>query len=258
MGGRRLTFRVDEPGTELHGSWLTLAHDPVAGIVMDAPPQVAFRALVEAGWRWYRERDITAERVSEFRKCQFRIYGDLDAQTRIMEKLRVAGCELGEAVWTERSEAQRADSLSWVEVRYAIDDLVLRTVAKIAFNYLARVTQERVPGFVRRQEFDALRAFVRHGTKPEWPVVEIQQKKLLLGDTREYRITNGHVLCASWPEPRKPPIGKVSLFNEVTYAVRFSAAVPGIWWDLDSGHHFDIRRRTVSKLASVNTLVLGR
>ena len=54
-----------------------------------------------------------------------------------------------------------------------------------------------------------------------------------------------------------PPIGKESLFNQITYLVRFTNQVPGIWWDLDSGHHFDVSRRRLSKLGSVNPLMLG-
>ena len=257
VGGRRLTFRVDEPGTEFHGSWVTLAYNPEQGIVMDAPPQVAFRSLVEPEWRWYRERDITAARLDEFRRCEFRIYGNPDDHARIMEKLKAAGCELSESLWSGLTDEQRDGGLAWVQVRYAIDDLVLRTVAKIAFNYLAKTTEQRVPGFVRRPEFDAIRQFIRHGTKPDWPVVEIEHKKMLLGDTRNYRITNGHLLGVSWPDPRSAPIGNVSLFNQITYLVRFTNQVPGIWWDLDCGHHFDVSRRRLSKLGSVNPLILG-
>lgn len=257
VGGRRLTFRIDDRGSEYHDSWVTLAHNPEQGLVMDAPPQAAFRRADEAEWRWYRERDLTADRAEEFRKCQFRIYGSPDDHTRIAERLRTAGVEINDAIWTDVPEEDRRSSVSWVEVRYSIDDLVLRTVAKIAFNYLARVTEDRVRGFVKRPEFEEIRQFIRHGTKPAWNVVSISDKKMLLGDSRRFRITNGHLIGVSWPDPQRPPIGKVSLFNQITYVVQFSESPPGIWWELDSGHHFDIQSRRMSKLASVNPLLLS-
>ena len=104
VGGRRLTFCIDEPGTEYHGSWVTLAHDPTHGMVMDAPPQAAFRRADETEWRWYRERDMTADRMSEFRKCQFRIYGSPEDHARIVEQLRAAGVEMNDALWSDVPE----------------------------------------------------------------------------------------------------------------------------------------------------------
>jgi hypothetical protein len=41
----------------------------------------------------------------------------------------------------ELTEEQREGGLSWVEMRYAVDDPVFRTVEKIAFNYLAYTTE---------------------------------------------------------------------------------------------------------------------
>lgn len=256
VGGRRLTFRIDEPGTEFHGSWMTLVYDPEHQIAMDAPPQVAFRGPFEPEWRWYLERDLTIDRLPEFRKCQFRIFGPKEDIARILEKMRAIGVTVEQSTWTELSAETQHPKLETVEVRYAVDDIVFRAVAKIAFNYLTKMTEERVPGFVRREEFTEIRAFIRHGIKPNWNPVSIATGKMLLGDTRGYRITNGHLLGVSWPDPNKVPVGKVSLFNQITYVVQFTDRVPGIWWELDAGHHFDITTRAMSKLASVNPLVL--
>jgi hypothetical protein len=53
--------------------------------------------------------------------------------------------ELGS--WTDISDQTKDPTFETVRIRYGIDDVVLRSVAKIAFNYLAWVTEERVPGF---------------------------------------------------------------------------------------------------------------
>lgn len=116
--------------------------------------------------------------------------------------------------------------------------------------------EDRLPGFARREAFSAVRDYIRHGVKPDWDVVTLSDKRMLMGDTRAYRITNGPLLGVSWPDPRRVPIGKVSLFNQITYVVQFTDRVPGIWWEFDSGHHFDITTREMTKLLSVNPLLL--
>lgn len=255
VGGRRLTFHIDEPGTEFHGSWMSLAYDPEREIVMEAPAQVAFRRRDETEWRWYLERDITKERLPEFRTCQFRVYGRQESVARIAERMEAIGLSSETSLWTDISEETQTPSFEMVRIRYEIDDVVLRSVAKIVFNYLARVTEDRLPGFVRREEFAPIRSFIRHGTQPAWNPVSIGDGNVQLADTRT-RITSGHVLVAAWPDPRRSPVGNVSLFNQLTYVVRFADRVPGVWWELDSGHYFNIRTRKVTKMVAVNPMVL--
>jgi hypothetical protein len=260
IGGRRLTFRIDEPGSEHHGAWMTLAHSDEHGVVTQLLPQVGFRGTLETQWNWFRIWDLEPERSGEFRKRRFTILGTPEETATIVARLREIGVEIKEAIWNGDPDASQPPNATPVtlEIRYALDDVVLRTVAKIAFNYLTHVTQDRVPDFVYRPEFDALREFIRKGVQPSWDPVVVSSKKMLLGDTGQHRITGGHLLGVSWPHPRQVPIGKVSLFNEITYVVRFSGDVPGIWWDLDSGHIFDINRRVVAKMSSANPLILGR
>lgn len=256
VGGRRLTFSIEEPGSEFHGSWMTLAYDRERGIVMEAPPQVAFRRRDETEWQWYLERDLTEERLSELRTSQFRIYGRAEITARILDRMREIGLAPAPGSWTDISDQTKDPTFETVRIHYVIDDVVLRTVAKIAFNYLAWVTEKRVPGFVRREEFAPIRAFIRHGTRPNWNPVGVGSATADLGDIRKMRITSGHVLVAAWPDPRSVPVGNVSLFNQITYVVRFAERVPGIWWDLYSGHYFDIQKREVREMVGTNPLLV--
>jgi hypothetical protein len=258
VGGRRLTFSVEMPGSEFHGSWMTLAYDPDCEIVMEAPPQVAFRRRDEAEWRWYLERDLSEEKLQELRTSEFRIYGSEENSARILAKMRSIGLAPEQGAWTDISEQTRDPTFETVKIRYVIDEIVMRTVSKIAFNYLAWVTQERVRGLVRREEFAPIRAFIRHGTRPTWNVVGVGSATSDLGDTRKLRITSGHVLAVAWRDPRSIPVGNVSLFSQVTYVVHFTDRAPGVWWDLISGHYFDIQKHEVRKMVATNPLVLGR
>lgn len=256
IGGRRLTFRIEEPG-EFHGAWVTFGYsEERREPTLELSPQAGFQKEFEPERRWYRLCDITAERRDEFTKCSVQVIGSVVEVTAINERLESFGARIQDSYWSDTSPQPRGDSPIPVEVRCALDDTVFRTVAKIAFNYLVKVTQDRVPSFVRRSEFDDIREYIRHGTKPRWDVVKLSEKRMLLGDTGERRVTNGHLLGVSWPDPRQVPIGKVSLFNQITYVVQFTDQVPGIWWELDSGHHFDIQTREMTKMGTVNPMVL--
>jgi hypothetical protein len=256
VGGRRLTFRIEAPGSEFHGSWMSLAYIADRGMVMDAPPQVAVRRRDEMEWRWYLERDLTEERLPELRTSEYRIYGSHENATRILEKMRAIGLAPEPGQWTDISEQTNSPTFETLRIHYVIDELVMRTVAKIAFNYLTYVTEERVPGFVRRDEFATIREFIRQGTRPSWNVIDVRAENTDLGDTRGLRVTTGHVLAVVWPDPQTVPVGNVSLFNQVTYAVRFTDSVPGVWWDLFSAHYFDIQKHEVRKMVGTNTVLL--
>ena len=228
---------------------MTLAYEPEReSIVLEAPSQVAFRRRDETEWRWYLARDLTEERVPELRTSEFRIYGSQENAARIMEKMRAIGLAPEPGAWTDISEQTKDPTFETVRIRYVIDETVMRTVAKIAFNYLAWVSEPLVPGFVRREEFEPIRSFIRHGTRPSWNVVGVGAAAADLGDTRKLRITSGHVLAVAWPDPQMVPVSNVSLFNQVTYVVRLTERVPGIWWDLFSAHYFDIQKHQVRKM----------
>lgn len=254
IGGRRLRGKIDRHGGEDDGAAVSLDHDPTHGVVVNRPPQVALRSLDEEGWTWFREQDITAEAIAAFRTSEYRIYGSADDRARIVAKLRSVGYEI-DSMEIDAFEDE-GDGLVPVRFLYTLDDIVFRTVAKIAFNYLAYATEARVPGFVRREEFAEIRAFIRHGTKPAWAPVTISSEKMLAVDTAEHRSTGGHLLGVSWSDARQSPVGEVSLFNEITYVIRFSDRAPGIWWKLDSGHHFDIESRVITRMGFVNPMAL--
>jgi hypothetical protein len=257
IGVSRLTFRVDEPDSEYYGAWATLAYDDERGTVIQLVPQAGFRSQFDSRWRWHREQDITIDRVEDFRHAACDLVGTPDEMARIAARLEAIGCPLREArLHDDFVPPGNGEKPIWVEVRYALDDVVFRTVAKIAFNYLAKATEDRVPAFIYRSEFDAIRRFVRYGESSATKLVGVSRKRMLLGDTAAHRQTDGHLVSVSWPAPREAPIATVSLFNQVTYVVRLTETVPGIWWEIDSGHHFDIQSRRMSKLGNVNPIVL--
>lgn len=102
-----------------------------------------------------------------------------------------------------------------LEAGVRLDDMLLRGVAKIAFNYMARVVSA---SFARAESFDTTRRFVRYGVKPPRTTVIPRRRPILADDTLDQRQTNGHLLTLDWADGGGVVAG-VSLFNGPTYTV---------------------------------------
>ena len=75
-----------------------------------------------------------------------------------------------------------------VYVNSRIDPVVKRCIAKMVFNYLARVTGRT---FVLLPAFNPIRAYIRHGTSPGYLLVDADDTPILANDQR---LTTGSIL----------------------------------------------------------------
>jgi hypothetical protein len=146
---------------------------------------------------WIDFEDLNPQTVAPF--C-----GDANVKIKIVgheqtpaERVIARLAELGiNFVLQGRHESTLANENNKVVIEHEFDlDLtVLRTVAKVAFNYVAKTLGA---GFARRSEFDSLRRFVRYGEAPTWQVVTLAERRALgtdRGCTGERpEITRGHL-----------------------------------------------------------------
>ena len=63
-------------------------------------------------------------------------------------------------------------------------------------------------------------------------------------------ITEGHLIIAKWQGMRL--VAKIRVFNLFTYVVTFCRYYSGIWFPFASGHHFDVEKKTISKLGKAS------
>lgn len=255
IGGRRVTFRFDCDGL-YKGAWGELVRNAEHGFGIQLMPQAGFRRDGEHSTRWYASHELLPDRVSEFRRCHVTLIGSPDEVHEFQERLKELGVDIACAEWTAEDPDHPSDDKIWVQTRYAIDEVVRRTIAKIAFNYLAWTTKE-FPDFVLRPQFDAIRRYIRYGIVPDWSPVQVQRRKLLVGDTDRYRQTDGHLLAVTWPAHLDEVRAHLSLFNQITYRITLArcSGYP-IWFDVTAGHHFDWRNRVVEELSTATPLLI--
>lgn len=235
---------VDVPGVH-HGARVQLSNND--GTLSIKPvPQVGFR-LGEEQPIWFDEADLTADAVAPYRDGHVRIVrGPTDDDlSRLVSRLESLGMTIRDPRPLEPPgvEGEEIDTV----LTYTVDDTVQRVVAKIAFNYVAWVTNCE---FVLQADFNAIRAFIRHGVSPPWEAVRPVAEPLLSDETPEYRRAQLHLLTARWNRHTGALLGQVSFFNIFNYWVALCDGFSGIWMPIHSGHCFSLVSRDIRPLAS--------
>jgi hypothetical protein len=133
-----------------------------------------------------------------------------------------------------------------VELEYnvKIDAVILRAVAKVAFNYAAKV---RGAAYCRRPDFDAIRKFIRYGERPPFTAVVPSNAPILGYDTETTRQMAGHLLVLESKDRGATIQCRLAFFNGVTYTVtlgRFATVAV----QPDIGHNFDFEKKKISPL----------
>jgi hypothetical protein len=138
-----------------------------------------------------------------------------------------------------------------VETNITLDRIIMRGFCKIAFNYLAFVAGS---DFVLAANFDDVRRFIRFDEGDSNNFFGVNLTPILYDDKRLVRIgakiTEGHLLVVGWRGKRV--ISKLSLFNTQTFGINLCHNFNGIWRPIESGHHFDVKTKKVTKLFSLS------
>jgi hypothetical protein len=208
-------------------------------------PQVALKR--GDAWDWITEDDITHERLTDYlnHAVDVKVACNSAAEyQRLTEKLCAVGVRLKgmlhydiNSLSSERLQAT---------VRYELNDTTARCVAKIAFNYLA---WSFGPQLVLNESFDEVRTYILHGDLcGQQAFVYIRDKSLLVEEQAGGKATNGHIVVAGCGVEPDQIVGHVALFNAIRYDIMLSRRYVGLCIPLDTGHHFDVERRKISKL----------
>ena len=236
-----------------HGLILQLVAHP-DGLVAEPVPQVGFATptgdkFVFVPEEMLRDAAQPLPEVADPKQGLLLVANSADTQQRLVEVLNARGIR-----FQEHRRAALPTQPDLVEIRATLDSLVLRCVAKIAFNYLA-YTQPG--GFALREDFSVIRGFIRYNRHPPYPVIHVDSQPILGDDTVTQRRTNGHLVTVDWALDGTSIVAQVSLFNQARYAVSLVREFRGVWWWIRSGYHFDIERRTVEPLLGTSVAPPG-
>ncbi len=136
-----------------------------------------------------------------------------------------------------------------VETCTLVDTTIKRSMAKIAFNYLAWIVMARTgrSDWLMRDEFDTVRSYVVDPASTSGPRLATGARPQWRGSPGAGALT-GHVVTLSWERGRTDIVARVSLFSELSWDVELARSFRGVWWELSSGHLWDLDTRTVSMM----------
>jgi hypothetical protein len=128
-----------------------------------------------------------------------------------------------------------------------IDHVIFRSIAKIAFNYLAYWEGS---DFVQHRAFDKARRYIRWQHAPGYKLIQIEDKAVLEDEPVEGARRLGHLVTINWAADGVSVLAQVSLFNWMTYLVSLALDFKGPPPKLTRGHFFNVSNQEILELGS--------
>lgn len=162
---------------------------------------------------------------------------------RLRNKLIELGYGLGGV--TNRFQIEEQTQMN-ANIVWQFDPLIRRCIAKIAFNYLAWIADERAD-FLLRPEFDLLRSYIRFGDLEELGNSLVSLAGVPnLGFVEPNPIGDCHWAAATW-EPTGALTSYLSIFGVLTYRVVLCQRYGGVWFDISDAHYFNVPEKRIQR-----------
>ena len=140
-----------------------------------------------------------------------------------------------------------------VMTRWTCDAEILRTIAKIAFNYFAYWEGSST---ALRDNFNVIRQYIRYGGRADYPLVLPTNDPILGDEPIEGKRRLGHILTLITASDRVSVMSRIALFNNITYCVSLARNCSDLANKLQRrGHFFNLANMTVLKLGNGKTLL---
>lgn len=138
-------------------------------------------------------------------------------------------------------------------VEGVMDNVIFRAIAKIAFNYVAKV---KGPELALNSRFDAVREYIKTGIKTNFKIVEIKQGHILDDETNNKYFFEGHIFIVQTKGNRI--IGKVSLSNTFAFYYVVNLGKLNVLYDLKSGHAYSLNKDRIIELFSPTMIAVPK
>lgn len=242
LGGKRLAISVNER-SDWNGVLVSAERDPTGKFCPAHPlPGASLRRKGESEWKWFPESDLNAEAVKPYiAEPEALLSGLPDEIRRLQDKLAELGIRPKKG-W----ELENRSGLARVFVNSVCDDVILRAVAKIAFNFLAYMEGSN---FALKDDFNDIRKYIRWGAMPRAAPVQIFRPPTLAeGNT----VRPKHAVVLNWDVQKKGIACLVSLFGYQVYQVTLCEDYSGIWRPISAGRIFDLQTGNASELSGLD------
>jgi hypothetical protein len=247
--GRGVSVRLP-PGSPWAGAILILIADPETGeLKLDLTPQIGVKRPADTGFRFFTVKEFQAaadEQIGKERGSAFKIIGlgqSGSEETISIVRERIPDLKIQGAM----PSPPIANGEVIAEITATINDLLARSIAKIAFNYLSYISGT---SFVLDSAFNDIRRFIRYGGDSWRTFVRTRAEPIVVNDRIWYGSVRAHLITIDWPEREPTIVSSVFLFNETMYDVKLGSRPSLLWRPIRSGHAFFWETGEIKKLVS--------
>jgi hypothetical protein len=223
----RTKYRRPSNANGVPGGELIAVDDGQKDFLMRQPPQLRLFNKVESEFEFFSSAKFP-ELVRNSEKYDISQAG-LHVSPKLsqleLEAFQAKACDIlkkmGAKTVTLGSSHITADSLEEPVVQFTMDDITMRPIAKIAFNYLAFVLNDSQPEWILSHELDSVRQYIRSGKPTDNFRVVRQTNEGAQQSKPEHLVALNCVKV----EGVQQLIAYVSLFNSVPFEVKLANEV---------------------------------
>lgn len=245
--GRQSRVRIKIAEGNFKGAYAFRDYSEADGKVTLQPvPQIGFRQRDSGEYRYFPLSELPGKKQLEELGLDLQHPQSIRAVGLEVEELSKRLAEKDILFQPEGDVVSTSGSASVLcEVQGAIDIIIWRATAKIAFNYLAYWAGG---DFVRQASFDQARNFVRHGKLAPYPLVKVGQHAILADEGMSREV--GHLVTVGWAADKASIVSQVSLLNVFTYTICLARNYEGEKKEITRGHFFNIDDRAILELGT--------
>jgi hypothetical protein len=252
MFPRRMRARLPKDGSEFGGTILDFTPPPAGEPepYIDLPPQFGFERRDGSGWAYFTEQqfreepDWPARIKSDLGPRRVILYNSEETKERLIKLSAERGIPLKSPQEFQGFKPFASGRVN-AELEFTFDKTLARGIAKIAFNYMAKVYGAEL---ALRTEFDAVRRFVRYGEGSPPDFVQFRAAPVFRDFSGQQLPTRGHLLTVGWDQNGKDVLARVSPFQHTTYIVRIGVNFTGTLKPEESAHLYDLKLRRAERL----------
>lgn len=249
---RAKRFRVRIPLKEKYGGFqgAIMEKDPEVNGQFLLPPQAGFKNE-DGQYIFFTMEDLTYAphlmRAKALSQKQIKVLAPapkLSAMTSFLTDKGIKFTPDNQGKFELSNDALEDGGKMVLEIQAEIDSDLQRAVAKISFNYLAKI---KGATYVLQAQFDRARSFIK-GDHYE-PIVTPFHGPILWGETDTRRFF-GHIFIVE--RIGNALYGTVSMFNQgMAYKILLSPDVGPLLYPLSSGHIYNPNTKKVAPLGSI-------
>lgn len=242
---RRLAFRVYDGPKK--GMILTLDSSDPSGETLTVPVlQAGFFHKKRNRYEYFELEDIPSKEDLEksgydIKNKMINIINNNDEEReRMISALEEKGIDFHLKIDKPLSESLNLVSGQLlVKTIGEADRIVQRGFSKIAFNYLAYITEK---GFCLNKDFSPIREFIRYDRGDGRAFIKIEKSdRVVPGKPGKDEVATHHWISIEWDWSKKALLCQLSLFGINMYTIRLCGDFKGsIWVPIKSEHFFDL------------------